>query len=273
MKHLYLIIMMLLVLSACNSETAKHRRVYDALIGKQISIPSDLYAQILEDSIGVDDYYDFRIITLVDSAGCTPCKMQLQAWNDFMTEVMKNTDVDVSFRMIIESESNSDLIHNLESYDFLYPVVFDGNSRFRERNPIPEERIYHTLLLDSEQKVIAIGNPVTNPKIRELFLKFINGEGKPCEEYYPDIIMTSAVGIVEKGDTITQTFRIDNPTDSILTVMDFSTTCECLSALVVNDTLKPRKSVDVKMTWRADSTIGSFRQYADIYFNEPKIRN
>ncbi len=67
--------MMLLVLSDCNSETAKHRRVYDALTGKQISIPSDLYARILEDSIGVDDYYDFCIITLVDSAGCVLSKM------------------------------------------------------------------------------------------------------------------------------------------------------------------------------------------------------
>ena len=33
-----------------------------------------------------------------------------------------------------------------------------------------------SLLLDKDNKVVAIGNPVHNPKVKELYLKIIQGE-------------------------------------------------------------------------------------------------
>ena len=39
---------------------------------------------------------------------------------------------------------------------------------------------FHTFLLDKSNKIIAIGNPIHNPKIKELYLKIIQGgEVKP----------------------------------------------------------------------------------------------
>lgn len=35
---------------------------------------------------------------------------------------------------------------------------------------------FHTFLLDKDNKVLAIGNPIHNPKVKELYLKIIQGE-------------------------------------------------------------------------------------------------
>lgn len=43
-------------------------------------------------------------------------------------------------------------------------------------NHFPTDMAFHTFLLDKENKVVAIGNPIHNSKVKELYLKIIQGE-------------------------------------------------------------------------------------------------
>ena len=64
----------------------------------------------------------------------------------------------------------------LKTENFDYPVCIDEKDSINKLNHFPVEMRFQTLLLDKENKVLAIGNPVQNPKIKELYLKIISGE-------------------------------------------------------------------------------------------------
>lgn len=49
---------------------------------------------------------------------------------------------------------------------FDYPVCFDEMDEFNHLNLFPRDMMFQTFLLDKEDKVVAIGNPVQNPKIK-----------------------------------------------------------------------------------------------------------
>ena len=46
---------------------------------------------------------------------------------------------------------------------------------------------FQTFLLNRNNKVLAIGNPIHNPKIRELYVKIIRGESIAIENESKDI--------------------------------------------------------------------------------------
>ena len=58
---------------------------------------------------------------------------------------------------------------------FLYPVFIDEKGGFDALNHLPSDVNFQTFLLDSQNKVIAIGNPVHNKKVRDLYLQIITG--------------------------------------------------------------------------------------------------
>jgi hypothetical protein len=53
-------------------------------------------------------------------------------------------------------------------------IFIDSTNIFSIKNPnIPLETKYHTFLLDPNNNVVLVGNPITNEKIREIFLAII----------------------------------------------------------------------------------------------------
>lgn len=53
--------------------------------------------------------------------------------------------------------------------DFGKTIFIDKTGVFRKRNPVfPESNIMHVLLLDKNNHVVLVGNPLNNEKIEEL---------------------------------------------------------------------------------------------------------
>ena len=63
----------------------------------------------------------------------------------------------------------------LERHKFIYPVCFDEEDSLNKLNHFPTDMAFQTFLLNSDNKVLAIGNPI-NPKVKELYLKIIQSE-------------------------------------------------------------------------------------------------
>lgn len=58
---------------------------------------------------------------------------------------------------------------------FTYPVCMDVNDSMNKLNHFPPDNMFQTFLLDKDNKVIAIGNPVYNSKVKELYMNIIQG--------------------------------------------------------------------------------------------------
>ena len=60
--------------------------------------------------------------------------------------------------------------------NFTYPICFDEMDDFNKLNRFPSDMTFQTFLLDKENRVIDIGNPVHNLNIWKLYMNTIKGD-------------------------------------------------------------------------------------------------
>lgn len=265
--RLLCVILLSLLLSACGSRLSHEREMLSLLVGKEIIIPENLTFSVMDKEVDIDfGDADFTIITYIDSAGCTPCKMKLPIWDNVINEFKANDSVTVDFAMIINSPKTKKIDFVLRRDDFGHPVCMDSLGAFIADNSLPEDEAYHTLLLDFDRKIIAVGNPAINPKIREVYRQAITGTPKPKTRMCTPAAM--ALGAVTPGDTIERQFQIVNSADTTLTVQEIVPSCDCTSAIISNDSILSGAEAVVTVKLIADSTAGAFSRYVDVFFNE-----
>ena len=57
---------------------------------------------------------------------------------------------------------------------FNYPIILDTLGQFAKLNPhLPKNKALHTFLLDENNNVILVGNPLHNKKIKEMFYRIV----------------------------------------------------------------------------------------------------
>ncbi len=269
-----LIPILLLVMTSCSGSNKEQRGIVAEWTGKEIVIPEGLGFQV--DNIPVDydfDAADFKIVTYVDSAGCTNCRMKLKDWDKVIDGFRSSPDVDVSFLMIVDSDKREEIERLVKDNDFHHPVSIDSAGLFRKANPLPSKPEHQTFLLDADNKVIALGNPVQNPKIRELYARLIfdsTDDGKTLEDEEEQICRkpVRSIGVVGKGDTINKRFRFLNDTESDLTLQEITPSCHCVSAKVDWKVLKSGEYADIEISYIADTIPQQFYRYADVWFKE-----
>lgn len=111
-----------------------------------------------------------------DSLGCTSCAInKMYLWNDFI-EYAKPYNGRLKYYFIYSPSKKDrkgiELI--LKKSNFGYPILLDTLNEFAKLNPhLPKNRVLHTFLLDEDNKVILVGNPLHNKKIEEMFYKIV----------------------------------------------------------------------------------------------------
>ena len=119
----------------------------------------------------------FTLIVYNDESECISCNVNnLNEWHRFLTQVYSgNNGVKVCFIFSPENESANNIRVLLQKQSFGHPVFLDSAHVFEKANPwIPKESIYHTFLLDNNNKIVLIGNPLQNQKINQLFFEVIS---------------------------------------------------------------------------------------------------
>lgn len=256
---------------SCSKDKAE-KEVVGSLTGKEIVLPESLDWRIIDETVdpGLAGN-DYTIVTYLDSTGCTECRMKLPVWDNIINEFKRNPDISVGFLMILDSDRREEISRVLRKNNFLHPVTIDSLGVFRNANSLPEDSRFHTFLLDSERKVIAIGNPVFNPKIREFFHRSIK-EDSGIDTAIKDAGICSAparsAGAVASGDTLRLTFRLKNPLDKEIRLQEAVPSCGCVSVSTSSDRIEPAKFMTVTVSYVADTVAGPFLQYSDIFFKE-----
>lgn len=169
----YLILMMLFC--AC---TNKHRILNDIkrLQSKKVLLPKCSSLLVEGKDTTILDYFecDTKLIIYNDSLGCTSCGInKLYLWDDLIQYASQfNKRLKFYFIFAPSSKDISDLKISLRNSFFKYPILLDTLGEFGKLNPnLPKSKTLHTFLLNENNDVILIGNPLYNKEIEKLFYK------------------------------------------------------------------------------------------------------
>lgn len=262
MKY-FIVILFLFLLCSCNDVRLKKDAlsVVEQWIGKEIVYPENLNFTILGvDTLSNETYnqLSYRVVSYVDSTGCTSCKLQLPRWKAFIAEMDSVSKGRSVVYLILHSKEVSDIVYTLKYNNFKFPVYIDENNYFYKLNHLPSNAAFQTFLLDKNNKIMAIGNPIHNPKVKELYLKIIMGDkATPQKEVKIQTSVMCSNSIVDMGkfdwhQEQKATFTLTNTGNSPLVVTDVITSCGCTTVDYGKEPVRPGKSLELKVQYKAD---------------------
>ena len=243
--------------------------------GKEIKFPSRSVFTIQgKDTVDFEFLHaDYKVVTYIDSVGCTSCKLQLHRWKELLAEVDSLTGGSVPFLFYFHPKDAKELRYLTRRDDFAYPVCFDGQDELNRLNNFPLDMTFQTLLLDKSNKVVAIGNPVLNPKVKELYVRLITGnEGIKSSTTQTQVSVSQTVvdfGKFPMQEKKVHRFALTNTGNNVLAVQDVITSCGCTKAEYSKEPVRPGGTLEVKVIYEADEP-GRFNKSITVYCNAEK---
>lgn len=244
--------------------------------GKEILFPvhSSFYVQGRDSIASLYFNKQYRIVTYVDSIGCTSCKLQLFRWKQFMHQIDSLNNDNTSFLFYFHPKRKKEICYILLRDKFVSSICFDENNEFYRLNKFPNDMAFQTFLLDNNNRVLAIGNPIHNSKVKELYLKIIRGDALSKNKKKGVITMVSldksifSMGTFGWEKEQNTTFLLKNIGDKAFVVNDVTTSCGCTSVEYSKEPIRPGKSLALHVTYKADHP-GHFDKTVSVYCNVP----
>ncbi|WP_300761231.1 DUF1573 domain-containing protein [uncultured Parabacteroides sp.] len=257
MKSLLYILSLFFLLTACK-ENKKDQfiQLVQEWQGKEITFPKDMiFTKFVTDTINYKiPQSDYKVLIYVDSVGCTSCKLQLSKWKELIEYTDSITNGSIPYLFFFQSKDDKELHYLLKQDNFDHPVCIDHTNQLDNINKFPKDLTFQTFLLNKENKVVVIGNPVHNLAVKNLYLKQISDKEAPIKQ----LVKTTAkavksefdLGVFTKTDIKTATFEILNTGECPLVIADVSTTCGCTGITYDKHPANPGDSLQVvvKMT-------------------------
>lgn len=277
MKLLNLFILLLLpIFFSCKNEQKEREKQIAQLVkewqGKEIVFPDNLiFTRYVTDTT---DYQipnsEYKVLIYVDSIGCTSCKLQLHKWKELVEYADSVAQKKVPFLFFFHSKDYKEIRYLLKRDGFDRPVCIDLEDRLNKQNKFPADMTFQTFLLDKNNKVAVLGNPVHNTAVRDLYLKQITGKDSPtknlprttAEVAQPEINF----GTFEKSEVKGAIFEVKNTGDSPLVIVDINTTCGCTAATYDKRPAKPGETLQVGIKMTPKDT-GFFDEVVTIKYN------
>ena len=274
MKQQLYILSLLFLLAACReNKKEQFARLVQEWQGKEIVFPQDMaFSRFVTEPV---DYRipdaKYKVLVYVDSVGCTSCKLQLSKWQELIAHVDSATNGNIPFIFVFQSKDDRELRYILKRDNFDRPVCIDRGDGFDKLNKFPQEITFQTFLLDKDNKVKVIGNPVHNLAVRDLYLKQITG--MQYQEALPKTTLETDkaeydLGTVKEGTTKKQTVTVRNTGTNVFKLKGFTTSCDCTEATCDWKELQPGESGTVTVSYEAEQP-GDFYRTVEIYGNIP----
>lgn len=183
----WILVIMLLFMSCHN----KDRKIKNDLINLQqapICIPINkmdcIFNKCKESTLLVNENNDnLKLIIYADSIVCSSCRIKtMYKWDAFLSKLKKFPNkVKVFFIFAPSHDKINQFKITARTLPRNYPIYTDTANVFLRLNPhIPEDPTLHTFLLDENNKVILVGNPLENKRIEEMFWRIVKEKlGEP----------------------------------------------------------------------------------------------
>lgn len=274
MRNTYIILLFALLLSCRESEKEKIMRIVSEWQDKKVIFPTN----ILFTRFGTDtlDYSipqtKNKILVYVDSIGCTSCKLQLPRWKNFIQLLDSTCNDSVPVLIFLNTKSIKDIQHVLKRDKYDLPICIDIKDSLNVLNNFPQVTSLQTFLLDKDNKVVAIGNPIHNSKIKDLYLNILTGKASP-ESSLPKTTaeaehIQTDFGTFSSKETKEALFKIKNTGTSPLVIADVSTSCGCTAAQYDKHPAPPGETLNIKVTITPKDK-GFFEETITVKCNTP----
>ncbi|MDN0080579.1 DUF1573 domain-containing protein [Bacteroides gallinaceum] len=274
MSRIFILALLLPALFSCQeSDKQRLTRLVQEWDGKEIAFPAQVVFTV-QGRDTVDFRWQaapYRIVTYVDSLGCASCKLQLPKWKQLIVE----TDSlfgkkKLSYVFFFHPKDARELTYLTRRDAFTYPVCFDREDAFNHLNRFPSEMALQTFLLDKDNRVVAIGNPVHNPQVKELYLNIIGGKRSATTGTKQTSASLSEqdvrFGSFPMGEKKERKVTLKNTGDAPLVIHGVDTSCGCTRVEYSQRPLRPGEETTLLIIYEADEA-GHFRKTVDVYCN------
>ncbi len=275
-KGVSLLLLLVFILSCKDKDSRKEiARLVTEWKGKEITFPSDIiFTRYMTDTV---DYQlpesDYKILVYVDSIGCTSCKLQLHKWKELMEHTDSITGGTIPFLFFFHSKDYKETIYLLKRDKFDIPVCIDKEDKLNKLNKFPSDMTFQTFLLDKDNKVVVLGNPVHNLAVRDLYLKQVTDQEDPANlaiQTTAEVDRTEVnMGIFPVTETRAATFNIQNTGDHPLVILGTTTTCGCAKATFDKKPANPGETLQVEIEMSPKDT-GFFNEVITVRCNTDK---
>ena len=176
----------------------------------------------------------------------------------------------VQFLFFFFPKRGAEIYQSLLADRFKYPVCIDEEDSFNKLYSFPS---FQTFLLDKDNKVKAIGNPVHNPKIKELYMKILMGEETTGTNEGINLMTEVSIDSTslylgnfdwEKEQKVV--FTLKNTGDNTLVIDAVSTSCGCTKVEYDKEPVRPGGSVDLHVSYKAEHP-EHFNKTITVYCN------
>ena len=262
----------LLMASCSESDKERLSKLVNEWEGKEILFPAHSTFTIQGKDTVDFEFKDaeYKIVSYIDSVGCTSCKLQLHRWKDLVAEVDSLTNGSVSFLFYFHPKDIRGLRYLTRRDAFTYPVCFDEKDDFNRLNHFPSEMMFQTFLLDKENRVIALGNPVQNPKVKELYLGLVTGSSSFKSSSQNTQVSVNQIeldfGIFPKEEKQEGSFVLTNTGNGLLVIQDIITSCGCTKVEYSKEPVRPGGTLKVKVIYEAEKA-EHFNKSVTLYSN------
>ena len=138
------------------------------------------------------------------------------------------------------------------------PVYVDKQDSIAKLNRFPLESNLHTFLLDKNNRVIAVGNPVYNPKIKKLYFNIISGKKPflPCNaEQRTNASLDKRfldMGSFNWKQEQISDIILSNSGEELLAIEDVSVSCGCITVEYLKEPIRPGQKLNLRIKYKAE---------------------
>jgi hypothetical protein len=281
MKWINRIVLLLLFLSAFACKENKKRteveKIINEWVGKEIKFP-DSFLCCKSGNDTVSEFCtnlfqaEYRILLYVDSVGCSSCRLKLFQWKQLIEEADSLFKKNLSFLLFFQPKSKKDFDYLSQTESFDYPVFLDMAGVINQLNQFPDKMEYQCFLLDKDNKVLMIGNPVLNQKIWELYKQQISGQTEieknlitMVSDEHSEIEITD----LQVGKKSTGVFKLRNIGNRPLLIARVDASCGCTVPSWDKKPVEPGEEAEIRVEIQPEE-LGVFHKTIRVYCNVEK---
>jgi hypothetical protein len=212
---------------------------------------------------------DYKILFYIDSTGCSGCRLKLSEMKQLIMEADSIFHGQLGILIFFQPKSKKEMRILLKEAKFDYPVFIDVNNVINKLNHFPNQEIYQSFLLDNDNKVLKIGNPVLNPGIGRLYAAHILGDKTPKQQNLTSVEVDKTkhdFGNIVMEESSEVVFQLKNAGTYPLTVYNVSTSCGCTAVEWDKQPAGQGETVQIRVRIKPDEE-GYFGKTIDVHCN------
>lgn len=273
MRSIIICVLALFLSSCADNRSASVAEIVSQWEGREILFPTNSVFTI-QGRDTVDFQFQnapYKILTYVDSVGCISCKLQLMNWSKYIQELDSVTGNMVPVAFFINASSQKELSYITHRDGFKHPVCFDEENEINRMNQFSADMTFQTFLLDRNNRMVGIGNPVHNANIKALYYRIIKGEGLPEVSDRAKTSLTLEANEIDfgrfgMGEAQMRKVLVTNTGSELLVINDVTTSCGCTEVEYSREPVRSGQSIEITVRYNPEEK-GFFRKIISIYSN------